>query len=107
MTAIETAANKGMSHLWLVSDSMLFVHAFSSVKIVPWPISNRWDNCLLLISNMNFYVSYLYIEGKHCADKLTNLGLSLCDPTWWDCIPLVLLDDFGSNRLGMPYYRFC
>jgi ribonuclease HI len=107
MIAIETAAFKGWSHLWLESDSMLVVHAFSSSKIVPWPLRNRWNNCLLLISNMNFYVSHIFREGNHCADKLANLGLSLPNFTWWDCIPPVLLDDFGRNRLGMPYYRFC
>jgi ribonuclease HI len=107
MIAIETAAVKGWSHLWLESDSMLVVHAFSSSKIVPWPLRNRWNNCLLLISNMNFYVSHIFREGNHCADKLANLGLSLPDFTWWDCIPPLLLDDFGRNRLGMPYYRFC
>jgi ribonuclease HI len=35
MIAIETAAFKGWSRLWLESDSMLVVHAFSSSKIVP------------------------------------------------------------------------
>jgi ribonuclease HI len=107
MIAIETATNKGWSNMWLESDSMLVVLAFSSARIVPWSLRNRWDNCLLLISNMNFYVSHIYREGNHCADKLANLGLSLPTFTWWDHIPHVLLDDFGRNRLGMPYFRFC
>ncbi|KAK2443569.1 hypothetical protein QL285_014658 [Trifolium repens] len=107
MIAIETATNKGWSNLWLESDSMLVVLAFSSARIVPWSLRNRWDNCLLLISNMNFYVSHIYREGNHCADKLANLGLTLPNFTWWDHIPPVLLDDFGRNRLGMPYFRFC
>jgi hypothetical protein len=107
MIAIETAVNKGWSNLWLESDYMLVFLAFSSARIVPWPLRNRWDNCLLLISNMNFYVSHIYREGNHCANKLANLGLSLPTFTLWDHIPPVLLDDFGRNRLGMPYFRFC
>jgi ribonuclease HI len=98
--AIETAANKGWSYLWLKSD-MLVVHAFSYARIVPWSLRNHWDKCLLLTSNMNFYVSHIFREGNHCADKLANLGLSLHD------IPSVLVDDFDRNRLGMPYYRLC
>jgi hypothetical protein len=41
MNAIETAANKGWSHLWLESDSMLVVIAFFSARIVHWPKRNR------------------------------------------------------------------
>jgi hypothetical protein len=105
--AIETATIKGLSHMWLESDSILIVHAFSSSKVVRWPLRNHWDNCLLLISNMNFYVSHIFREGNHCADKLANLGLSLPDFTRWDCLPPMLLDYFGRNCLEMPYYRFC
>jgi ribonuclease HI len=107
MLAIEIANSKGWTQLWLESDSMLVVHAFSSSKIVPWVLRNRWENCLLLISNMNFYVSHIYREGNHCADKLANLGLSLNVFSWWNHVPPLLLDDFGKNRFGMSYYRFC
>ncbi|WJX52536.1 hypothetical protein P8452_38639 [Trifolium repens] len=107
MLSIEIASSKGWSHLWLESDSMLVVQAFSFAKIVPWALRNRWDNCLLKISNMNFYVSHIYREGNHCADKMANLGLSLPVFSWWNQVPSVLLDDFGKNRFGMPYYRFC
>jgi ribonuclease HI len=107
MLAIETAVNKGWSQLWLESDSMLVVKAFSSSKVVPWALRNRWDNCLARISNMNFFVSHIYREGNHCADKLASLGLTLPGFTWWNQIPPQLRDDFGRNRLGMPSYRFC
>jgi ribonuclease HI len=89
MIAIEIAANEGWSHLWLEFDSMLVVLAFSSTRIVPWPLRNRWDNCLMMISNMNLYVSdsHIYREGNHCANKLANLNLSLPTFAWWDHIP--------------------
>ncbi|GAU14007.1 hypothetical protein TSUD_168320 [Trifolium subterraneum] len=82
MLAIETAASKGWSHIWLESNSMLVVLAFSSAKIVLWSLSNRWDNCLVLISTMNFYVSHIEREGNHCADKRANLGFTLWKPSW-------------------------
>jgi ribonuclease HI len=107
MLAMETATNRGWSHFWLETDSMLVVSAFSSAKVVPWSLRNRWDNCLILIPAMNFFVSHIYRKGNHCADKLANLGLSLPDFTWWNHIPPHMNSDFGRNRLGMPYFRFC
>jgi hypothetical protein len=62
---------------------------------------------LARISNMNFFVSHIYREGNHCADKLASLGLTLPGFTWGNQIPPQLRDDFGRNRLGMPFYRFC
>jgi hypothetical protein len=44
---------------------------------------------------------------NHCADKLADFGLSLNAFSWWNHVPPLLLDDFGKNCLGMPYYRFC
>jgi hypothetical protein len=41
MLAIETTFNKGWSHLWLETDSMVVVLAFSSSKVVPWNLINR------------------------------------------------------------------
>jgi ribonuclease HI len=57
--AIETAVNKGWSQLWLESYSMLVVKAFSSSKVVPWALRNKWDNFLARISNMNVFVSHI------------------------------------------------
>jgi ribonuclease HI len=107
MYAIETAVQKGWFNLWLETDSMLVLKAFSSVKVVPWHLRNRWDNCLLLSSRMNFFVTHIYREGNHCADKLANLGLSLQGYTWWSCIPPQLAVDYDRNRLGFPSFRFC
>ncbi|MCI48487.1 heat-shock protein, partial [Trifolium medium] len=42
-------------------------------------------------------------EGNHCADKLANLGLTIPGFTWWNQIPPRIKEDFGRNRIGMPY----
>jgi hypothetical protein len=62
---------------------------------------------LARISNMNFFISHIYREGNHCADKLASLGLTLHGFTWWNQIPPKIKGGFGRNRLGMPYFRFC
>jgi ribonuclease HI len=77
MYAVELAHHYGWKSLWLETDSVLVVNAFKSSKIIPWHLKNRWDNCLLLISSMKFFVSHIYREGNTCADKFVNLGLSI------------------------------
>jgi ribonuclease HI len=107
MLAIEVVVQKGWKKLWLETDSMLVVLAFKSAKVVPWSLRNRWDNCLTIISKMHFFVTHIYREGNHCADKLASLGLSLPGYTWWNTAPSLISDDFGRNRFGFPSYRFC
>jgi hypothetical protein len=36
------------------------VLAFKSSLLVPWVLSNRWHNCLLLTQSMNFIVSRIF-----------------------------------------------
>ena len=87
MLAIEIASQKGWRHIWLETDSMLVTAAFKSIKIVPWHLRNRWQNCLHLCSSMSFFVTHIYREGNHCADKLADIGFSIQSQFWWDSIP--------------------
>ncbi|PNY15736.1 ribonuclease H [Trifolium pratense] len=57
MNAIEIAASKNWRNLWLETDSILVVMAFKSPQLVPWFLSNRWNNCILSTLSMNFIVS--------------------------------------------------
>jgi ribonuclease HI len=59
MNAIEIAAAKNWNNIWLESDSTLVVMAFKSSVLIPWALSNRWHNCLLLTHSMNFIVSHV------------------------------------------------
>jgi ribonuclease HI len=108
MNAIELAASKGFSNVWLESDSQLVIMAFNSKLVVPWELKNRWENCLQLTYNMRFCASHIYREGNTCADSLANFGLSLSsfDIFWFDVIPEFVRGEYIRNRLGMPNYRF-
>ncbi|GAU47191.1 hypothetical protein TSUD_350560 [Trifolium subterraneum] len=105
MNAIEIAASKNWNNLWLETDSTLVVLAFKSSLLVPWALSNRWRNCLLLTQSMNFIVSHIFREGNFCADGLANVGLFLDRLTFWNEIPFVIKDNFDANRLGKPFFR--
>jgi hypothetical protein len=53
-----------------------------------------------LASSMSFFITHIYSEGNHCADKLAAIGLSLNTFFWWDNIPSQLSLDFVRNRLA-------
>ena len=107
MIAIEIASQKGWKYLWLETDSIIVTLAFKSSKTVPWQLRNRWENCLLKTSAMNFYVIHVYREGNQCADLLANIGLSLQTHAWWDQVPNQIGAEFTKDRLGLSNYRFC
>lgn len=107
MLAIEIASQKGWNQLWLETDSVLVTQAFKSHKIVPWPLRNRWLNCLHICSSLSFFVTHVFREGNHCADKLADIGFSLQSQYWWDSIPREICWDFARNRNGLPFFRFC
>ena len=105
MVSIEIAHKKGWRYLWLETDSMLVYMAFTSHKIVPLHLQNRWNNCLHLISSMHFYVSHIFREGNKCTDTLANTGLSIVSHCWFSQIPANITADLVSNKLGLPSFR--
>ncbi|KAK2403171.1 hypothetical protein QL285_052632 [Trifolium repens] len=110
MLAIEIAHHNGWNSLWLETYSKLVLCAFKSSSSVPMVLRNRWNNCMLYISHMNFFVSHIFREGNKCADSMANIGLSLPSSvahSWWPSLPRLLSFDFDCNRLGWPCYRFC
>jgi len=55
MRAIELAKLHNWSCLWLETDSTLAVKAFNNQSLVPCSLRNCWNNCLLILSSMNFF----------------------------------------------------
>jgi len=106
MRTIEVAHSKNWNSLWLELDSTLVVNGFKSNSEVPWMLRNRWNNCKYLLSNMNFYVSYVYREGNQCANSLASLGLSAIHLTFWNQIPPFISTSVIQNKIGWPIYRF-
>jgi ribonuclease HI len=106
MRSIEFAQSKSWNNFWLETDSMLVVQAFKNSAIVPWQLRNRWINCQIIISNMNFLASHIYREGNSCADVLANIGLTLDTYVYYYSLPLHVRGDYVKNRLGWPSFRF-
>lgn len=106
LRAIELAKQFSWNNLWLELHSMLVVNAFKNKALVPWRLKNRWENCMITVSNMNFIISHIYREGNQCVDHLANLGLSCNVPSIWMQIPNSLTSFFVQNKLGIPNFRF-
>ncbi|RHN73363.1 putative ribonuclease H-like domain, ankyrin repeat-containing domain-containing protein [Medicago truncatula] len=106
MRAIEIAARHHWNFLWLESDSALVVNAFKNHSLIPWRLRNRWNNCLHIVSSINFMVTHVYREGNCCADALANIGLTLDHLTIWLDMPACIRGYYVQNRLGLPGFRF-
>jgi ribonuclease HI len=104
--AIEIAYQNNWNNLWLETDSELVVKAFKNHTLIPWPLKNRWLNCLLVSTNMNILVSHIYREGNECADVLANLGLGLLNFSFWNDVPQPVFDSLARNKMGLPCFRF-
>ncbi|KAF1896791.1 hypothetical protein Lal_00034492 [Lupinus albus] len=105
LMAIETTYRKGWRDIWLECDSTLVVDFFRGKGRIPWKLVNKWHTCLEYISSMRFIVSQIYREGNTCADRLTAFGVSSRVYTWWDATPIIILEEFNRNRLGLPNFR--
>jgi len=60
MIAIETSYQKDWHPLCLQTDSLLLTLAFKTLKIIPWHLLNRWENCKLLCASMTFIVTHIF-----------------------------------------------
>jgi len=106
MRAIEIVDAHNWSNLWLELDSSLVVNAFKNKSVIPWSLSNRWNNCFYHHSTMNFFVSHIFREGNQCANGLVNFGLSLSHLTCWNQVPPFIQKFYVENKIGWPMFRF-
>ncbi|MCH80179.1 ribonuclease H protein [Trifolium medium] len=106
--AIEYAFSNGWHNLWLESDSMLVVNAFKEPhKPVTWALRNRWNNALVLLSNMNCIVTHIFREGNVVADLIAKHAQTIPTCVSWYTIPPFILDVLSRDKLGLPNFRLC
>jgi len=95
------AANHHWNSLWLESDSALVVNALKIQSLVPWRLRNRWNNCMHIVSIMNFWVSHVYREGNCCVGALANIDLTIDNLTILLEIPACIIGFYIQNMLGL------
>jgi len=101
--AIEYAARKGWTNIWLEGISTSAIRIFSNASSVLVMLRNRWHNARSLGVQV---ISYIYCEGNSCADKLANMGHSVQGLVWLSSFPFELNVDFFQDICGLPNYKF-
>lgn len=106
--AIETTKDKGWLKIWVKSDPLLVVKAFSSINhyFIPWQVRNKYQACLDILNNKSFFISRIFREGNGCADFFSNIDCTSNSLTYFDSIPLDIRQDYVKNRLVLPFFRF-
>ncbi|XP_058751102.1 uncharacterized protein LOC131624142 [Vicia villosa] len=105
--AIEKIKDLGFQKVWLESDCLLVVKAFSDTSLVPWKIRSRWLGCLEYTRSIEFMISHAYREANFCADLLANLGLSLRNYHWFSFLHSVLVRKYLLDKEDTHRLRLC
>ena len=51
-------------------------------NVVPWKWQAKWSRALNYLSNIRYYVSHIYREVNHVADRLAAHAVNLEDIVW-------------------------
>src|SRR4051812_38815406 len=107
MIAIEKAKDLSFKKLWMETDCLLVVKAFSNTCLVPWTIRSRWLRCIAHTRSIEFLITRVYREVNFCADLLANLGLYIGRFCWFQLVHFVIVQYYLLNKVGTPRLRLC
>jgi len=68
--AIEIASQRRWRNLWIETDSSLVIMAFNAKSRVPCNLRNMWQNCMLMLPEMNYVVTHTHTW------RVTNVQIS-------------------------------
>ncbi|XP_058776250.1 uncharacterized protein LOC131650562 [Vicia villosa] len=105
--AIEKAKRMQWSKLWLKTDCILVVKAFSNPNLVPWKIKSSWLSCWAYTINIGFMITHIFREVNFCADFLANIGLMSKSFTWYNFEHRDITADYLLDKAGTPMLRLC
>ncbi|XP_058781014.1 uncharacterized protein LOC131655124 [Vicia villosa] len=105
--AIEKAKEMLWSKLWIETDSLIVVNAFSNPSLVPWTIKTRWLNCWKHTLEIDFRISHIFREANFCADILASIGLKSKSSSWFNYVHKDIFKDYLLDKAGTPRPRLC
>jgi ribonuclease HI len=108
MFAIEKSVEMNWKDIWMESDSLHVVKAFTSSSHVPWRLRTRWNNCMYLAQQINCSCTHIFRESNSAAHSLASNGQSLACFTsqWWNSPPSFILHILTRDSVGLPFSRF-
>lgn len=105
--AMERTKILGWRKIWMESDCILVVKAFSDFFLVLWKLRSRWLNCVAYTRNIDFMIYHVYREPNFCADFLASIGFSLRCSSWFSFVHSVIVKDYLLDKEGTPKLRIC
>lgn len=107
LKAIEKAQELHVKQLWLETDSLLVVKAFTIGVGIPWRLNARWANCLRLGVHMNCKITHTLREGNLVADSLAKNGqqLPMYYFQWWEAPPNFVISFLHRDSIGLSFSR--
>jgi ribonuclease HI len=107
LKAIEKAQELHVQQLWLETDSLLVVKAFTLGVGIPWRLKTRWANCLRLGAHMNCKITHTLREGNLVADSLAKNGkqLPMFYFQWWEAPPNFVISFLHRDSIGLSFSR--
>nr|KYP62205.1 hypothetical protein KK1_016730 [Cajanus cajan] len=103
--AIQIARRHGWMALWIETDSILAIRAFSYPSLVPCSLYVQWLNMLFHIRQMRFCFSHIFREGNGCADSLVGFSLRHIGYHWWLSVPSCIMTTYSMDRGKLPHFR--
>lgn len=103
--AIEIAAQKGWTMLWLEADSQYVVSLINSkATTLPWNLRSRGLYVIHLLNSMTVRATHIYREGNQSADALSKCSDGC---SWWSSAPQFIADLIAQDMSGRPFSRLC
>lgn len=107
MFAFEWAKRLKLDKIWLETDSLAVIKAFTNHEGVPWKMVVRWQNCLIFSSSIRCICTHVLREGNLDADAMAKHGqnLAMFAAQWWNTAPLFVTPFLYRDSLALPYMR--
>jgi ribonuclease HI len=105
MFAMEKADDMDLRDIWIETDSLSVVKAFSKQEGVPWRMNTRWHNCMHICRQIRRIFTHVLREGNMVVDTLARNGhgLAHCSPQWWEYPPSFISTLLVRDSLGLPF----
>jgi ribonuclease HI len=107
MKAFKLAQELHIENLWLETNSLHVVKAFTLGVGVPWRLLTRWNNCLSFASRIRCKFTHVLREGNLVADSLAknDQQLALFSFQWWYAPPLFVDSLLSRDSIGLSFSK--
>ncbi|GMN68018.1 hypothetical protein TIFTF001_037072 [Ficus carica] len=104
---VEYAIKFHWTHLWFEYDATYVVDLLQNKSInIPWKFLTRWVRAMNYLQENTYYVTHVFREGNHMADKLASHATHLEEENWWFACRNFISLAVNKDNVGLLLYRF-